>query len=77
VKNVENETQTLYDLDYGEKTDEKGKSETYMVGPRIWRETLKNVENETHTLGPGIWQEKRQRIKMQKTPGRTRNKHIL
>jgi hypothetical protein len=25
LKNVENETQTLYDLEYGEKTDKRGK----------------------------------------------------
>ena len=30
-KNVENKTQTLYDLEYLEKTDQKEKSETSMV----------------------------------------------
>ena len=28
----------------------KKKSETYMVGPDIWQETLKNVKNEKCTL---------------------------
>ena len=29
----------------------------YTVGPGIWRETLKKVENEKHTVGAGIWRE--------------------
>jgi hypothetical protein len=37
-------------MEYGKKTDQKGKSETHMVGPDIWPETLKIVQNEKHTL---------------------------
>ena len=37
-------------LQYGQKTEKRGKWETHMVGHEIWRETLKNVQNEKHTL---------------------------
>jgi hypothetical protein len=50
LKNVKNETQTMYDLEYGENTDQQEKSETYMVGHVIWRKTLKNVKNKNYTL---------------------------
>ena len=30
-------------------TEKRGKWDTNTVGPRIWRETLKNVENEKYT----------------------------
>ena len=49
-KNGEKETQTLFQLDYGEKTEKRGRGETHMVGLGIWRETLKNVQNEKLTL---------------------------
>jgi hypothetical protein len=42
---MKNEKYTLYDLDNGEKTEKRGKLDTNTVGPGIWRETLKNVEN--------------------------------
>jgi hypothetical protein len=32
LKNVENEKQTLHDLEYGEKTEKRGKLETHTVG---------------------------------------------
>ena len=38
---MENETQTLYNLEYGEKTENQG-NEKHTVGFEIWRETLKN-----------------------------------
>ena len=41
---------TLQDLEYGKKTDQKVKLVTHMAGPGIWQETLKNVENEKHIL---------------------------
>ena len=49
LKNVENEKQTLKDLEYGEKTEKRRKSDTHTVGPEIWGKTMKKVENETHT----------------------------
>ena len=49
LKNVKNENCTLYDLEYGKKTDQKGKAETHMVGHGIRRETLTKMENEKHT----------------------------
>ena len=49
LKNVENEKQTLHDLEYGEKTEKRRKSDTHTVGPEIWGKTMKKVENETHT----------------------------
>ena len=32
LKNVENEKQTLHDLEYGEKTEKHGKLENHTVG---------------------------------------------
>ena len=49
-KNVEKETQTQFQLDYGEKTEKRGRREPHMVGLGIWRGTLKNVQNEKLTL---------------------------
>jgi len=50
MKNIENVKHTMLDLDYGEKTERGGKWDKTTVGPGIWRETLKNVENEKCTL---------------------------
>ena len=50
VKNVKIEKCTLQDLEYVKKTDQLGKVENLLVGPVIWQETLKKVENEIHTL---------------------------
>ena len=47
MKNVKNEKCTLQDLEYGKKTEKRGKRETHMIGYGIWQETLKYVENET------------------------------
>ena len=33
MKNVENETQTMFDLEYSKKTEKPGKCETHMLGP--------------------------------------------
>ena len=33
------------------------KLENQRIGPVIWQETLKKVENEKHTVCAGIWQE--------------------
>ena len=37
-------------MEYGEKTEKCGKGDTNTVGPGIWREILKKVENEKCTL---------------------------
>jgi hypothetical protein len=37
-------------LEYGKETDKEEKCEKHLVGPGIWRETLKNVKNEKQTL---------------------------
>ena len=50
LKNVENESKTLQDLEYGVKTDKRGNSETHMLTPGISQETLKNMQKEKHTL---------------------------
>ena len=42
LKNVENETQTLQKLEYGEKTEKCGKEKTHTAGRIIWLETLKS-----------------------------------
>ena len=58
LKNVKNEKCTLYDLEYGEKTENIRKIEIHTLGREIWRGKLKNVENlEMSTVGRGIWQE--------------------
>ena len=49
LKTVENENFTLWDLEYGEETENHGKWETHTVEPGIWRETLKNVKNKKYT----------------------------
>jgi hypothetical protein len=43
---VENEKSSLWDLENGVKTKNHGECEMHTVGPGIWRETLKNMENE-------------------------------
>ena len=50
LKNVENETHILYNLEYGEK-DRKARKRRY-IHSRTWNmaRKLKNVENETQTL---------------------------
>ena len=50
LKIMEKENHTLQDQQYGKNTDKRGKSETHMVGPGIWLETMKNMQNEKHTL---------------------------
>ena len=35
LEKVENETEKLFELEYGEKTEKRGKWETHTVGPRI------------------------------------------
>ena len=55
MKNVENETQKLFDLEQGKKNTKLGKREKHTVGPGIGRETLKKLKNEKCiTVGPGI-----------------------
>ena len=39
MKNVENETQKLFYLDYGKKTEIRAKRETHTIKPGICRET--------------------------------------
>ena len=41
---------TLQDVEYGEKTEKRGKLEMHTEGLVLWLETLKNVQNEKHTL---------------------------
>ena len=50
LKNVKNESKKLQNLEYGVKTDKRGKSETHMLTPGISQETLKNVRYEKDTL---------------------------
>jgi hypothetical protein len=38
IKNVDDETQTLYDLEYSEKPEKCEKREMHTVGPGLWRE---------------------------------------
>ena len=46
----EKEKLTLQDLEYGKKTDKRGKWETHMVGHEISRKTMKIMQNDEHTL---------------------------
>ena len=41
LKNMQNETQTLYDLEYSRNTEKRGKGEMLALVPGIWQETLK------------------------------------
>ena len=50
LKRVENETETLFDVEYGEKTEKGGKWETHNVVHRKWWERVKNMKNEKNTL---------------------------
>ena len=47
---MHNAKHTLYVLEYGDKTEKRGKWETHMVGQEIWREILKKVQIEKQTL---------------------------
>jgi hypothetical protein len=42
LKNLENETQTLFDLEYGEKQYKCGKLEMHTVGTGVWQENWKS-----------------------------------
>ena len=42
LRKVENDTEKLFDLEYGEKTEKRGKGETHTLGPRIWRKNEKH-----------------------------------
>ena len=50
MKNVENETQKLFYLDYGKKTKKRAKRETHTIRPGICRERVKYVNNVKCTL---------------------------
>ena len=50
LKNVENETQTLFDLEYGEKHSKMWKMRNTQCRTWIMARKLKNMENETQTL---------------------------
>ena len=50
LTNKEIEILTLQKLECGKKTDKRGKGETHMVGHKICRETLQNMQNQKHTL---------------------------
>ena len=41
LNNVENEPQTLYDLEYGENTEKREKRFIHIAGPGLWRENGK------------------------------------
>jgi hypothetical protein len=50
LKTVKNEKCTLNDLEMARNTKNCGKWDSNTVGPGIWREILRNVENEKCTL---------------------------
>jgi len=50
---VKKEKCTLYDLEYGEKTENQLKWETHTAGCEIWWVTLKKVKMTSAHLGPG------------------------
>jgi len=50
LKNLENETQTLSDLECGKKTEIRANWDTKNVSPVIWYETLKNMQIEKNRL---------------------------
>ena len=67
LKNVENETQTLYDLEYGKTHWIHEKGEFYSVGPGIWWENWQTSKmRHTHTVGLGKWRETVKNFKNEK-----------
>jgi hypothetical protein len=69
LKNLQNGTCTLQELEYGEKTENHGKWQIHTLGLEIWQGKLKKVESlEMSTVGHGIWQEnwrsRKMRIKL-------------
>jgi len=50
LKKVENETQTLFDLEYGEKHSKMWKMRNTQCRTWIMARKLKNMENGTQTL---------------------------
>ena len=72
LKNMQNETQTLYDLEYSRNTEKRGKWEMLTMGPGIWWENWKSWKWEMGTLGPGIWQETLKMWKMKNAHCRDR-----
>ena len=58
LKNMKNAKCTLYNLEYGEKTENHGKFEIHTLGRVILQGKLKKVENlKMSPVGHGIWQE--------------------
>jgi hypothetical protein len=49
-KNMKNDTQTNFDLEYGGKTQKRGKLEMHTEGPGIRLRKLKIMENEKLAL---------------------------
>jgi hypothetical protein len=66
LKNVENETQTLYDLEYGKTTGKHGKWDTHTVGPEYGEKTQNRRKWETHMIWTGIWQETLKNVENEK-----------
>jgi len=66
LKNVKNETQTLFDLDYGKKHWKNGKWEMHTLGPGIWRENWKSWKMKINTVGSEIWPETLKKVKNEK-----------
>ena len=56
LKNVENETQTLYDLEYSEKHSKTWEIRNVHCWTRNMARNNKKLENEKHTVGHGVWQ---------------------
>ena len=50
LKIVEKETQTLFDLEYREKHSKTWKMRNTNLGPGMWGQTQKNMENKKETL---------------------------
>ena len=63
LKKVKNETQTLFDLEYGEK--HRKNSEMRKAHCRTWRmeRKVKIMENEKHTKGHEIWKDTMKNMK--------------
>ena len=55
-KKVENEKQTLFDLEYGEKTEKRGKWDANTVDLEYGEKSDQRLNLETHMVGPGTWQ---------------------
>ena len=66
LKKVENETHTLQELEYSERTDQKGKQKLTLQDLEYGEKTDKRGKCETHVIGHEILRETLKNLKIEK-----------